>query len=363
MSTHSHSWKVLVLAVAVALVPSARIAHADTPPPITPPPPPSPPAHSVVAHVAPHVAAAGQPLELVAMIDTPLAEAVAVRYRAIGATAWQDAPFERSSAGGFFATLPPLRAPGIEYYIHGVDAAGAEVVHFASAEAPHQVRVDPTLVDQLEAQSRARTADLDDEVSADVYGHNFGNRYGHTDRFLRGEVVYNHRLRREIDEVGFGFGSIGGKTPDSGDPTAVSVGHGERYGFGQVRFRIGTSVFLDSRVSLGVSDQGFTEGVRGQLTLGKPWRSCVQLGGEYLGDLGPTAWMRLQWDTTPPLLMGASIVRTDLPNATLARVGLYIAYDVQYRLTARYALRAQVSYGPRDGSAHWGGGAGASVAF
>ncbi len=83
------------------------------------------------------------------MIDAPFAETLTARWRAIGETDWHDVPFERSSAGGWFASLPPAAAPGLEYYIRGIDANGAEVAHFASAAAPHVVRVDPSLFDRL----------------------------------------------------------------------------------------------------------------------------------------------------------------------------------------------------------------------
>jgi hypothetical protein len=44
-------------------------------------------------------------------------------------------------------------------------------------------------------------------------------------------------------------------------------------------------------------------------------------------------------------------------------IGLYVAYDVAYRLTERVTVRGQVSFGPRDGVAHPGGGLGTAVAF
>jgi len=154
-----------------------------------------------------------------------------------------------------------------------------------------------------------------------------------------------------------------GTTPVMSAPGGDVAQHGLRYGFGQVRLRVHSSVFLDGRVGLGVSYAGFEQGIRGAITFGKPWRSSVQVGAEYLGDLGPTAWVRLQWDTAPPFLMGASVVRTDLPGALVSRAGLYIAYDIAYRLAERLTLKAQVSYGSRDGAAHFGGGLGTAVAF
>jgi hypothetical protein len=166
-----------------------------------------------------------------------------------------------------------------------------------------------------------------------------------------------------IHEIGFGFGTISGHTPMTADPDANAVFKGERYGFGQIRVRVHPSVFLDGRVGLGASQDGFAGNVRGQVSFGKPWRSAVQLGAEYFGDLGPSAWVRLQWDTAPPLLMGASVVRTDLPGAVLSRFGVYLAYDVAYRVSERVSIKGQVSYGPRDGSAHFGGGLGTALAF
>ena len=323
----------------------------------------APAAHSLVAHVAPATSAIGEPIEIEAMIDAPFAENLSVRWRAIGEPAWHDARLERSSAGGWFASLPGARPPGVEYYIRGTDASGAEVEHFASAAAPHVVHVDPSLSDRLEALDRTRLDNLDNEVSLDVVGHDFGNRYDLADHFVRSELVYTHRFLRLLDEVGFGFGSITGTTPVMSAPGADVAQHDLRYGFGQIRLRVDPSIFVDARVGLGVSYAGFEQNIRGAITFGKPWRSCVQVGAEYLGDLGPSAWVRLQWDTAPPFLMGASVVRTDLPGALVARDGLYIAYDITYRIANRVTLKGQVSYGSRDGAAHFGGGFGTAVAF
>lgn len=331
------------------------VADADEAPPRA--------AHAVVVHVAPSMAEIGVPIELEAAIDAPFVELLTVRWRGLGEATWHDAAFARSSAGGWFASLPPPRPPGLEYFIRGTDEAGAEIDHFASERAPHVVHVDPSPIDRLEALDRARLADLDNEVALDVVGQNFGNRYGLADRFIRGELIYTHRVLRVLDEVGFGFGSIGGTTPVMSAPDADVAVHALRYGFGQVRLRVLPSLFIDGRVGLGVSDQGFEENVRAAVTFGKPWRSSVQIGAEYLGDLGPSAWVRLQWDTAPPLLMGASVVRTDLPGAVLDRIGLYLAYDVAYRITPRLSVKGQISYGARDGVGNLGGGLGTAVSF
>lgn len=333
------------------LLAAAGAAHADDA------------ARSVVVHVAPITTQPGKPIEIEAMIDAPFAEQLSVRWRPIGETPWQDAPFERSSAGGWFASLPTPDVRGVEYYIRGKDAGGSEIDHFASAATPHVVRVDPTLFDRLEDLDIERLQGRRHAIAVDVIAHDFGNRYDVPDKFIRTEATYSYKLLRQLHEITFGFGSITGRTPMNENPDATHVLKGMRYGFGELRMRFHPSVFVDGRLGLGVSHQDFAGSGRGQITFGKPWRSCVQLGGEYIGDLKGTAWVRLQWDTAPPLLMGASVVRTDLPGVQIDVAGLYLAYDVQYRIEDRFTLKAQLSYGARDGSAHFGGGLGTAVAF
>lgn len=322
-----------------------------------------PPPHAIVVHVPPLATVPGKPIALEAMIDAPYTEKLLVHWRPVGEVTWHEATFERSSTGGWFASLPPADERGVEYFIRGTDAAGQNVDHFASDQAPHVVRVDPSLWDRLEDVDVARVAGRRNEVALDVIGHDFGNRYGNRDRFIRSELVYSYKLLRQIHEIGFGFGSITGFTPETEDPMSGDVLRAMRYGFGQVRLRAQPSVFVDARLGLGISQSEFEPSIRGSLTFGKPWRSCVQVGGEEIGGIGPSAWVRLQWDTAPPLLMGASVVRTDLPGALIDVAGLYIAYDVQYEVAQRFAVRGQISYGARDGASHVGGGIGTSVQF
>lgn len=318
---------------------------------------------ALVVHVPPLVTMPDAPIELEAMLDAPIATTLAARWRRSGAREWTEVPFERSSAGGWFASLPSGPS-GVEYYLVSKPAiGGTEVAHFASAESPHVVRVDPTLGDRLEARDDARYRGRRNRISADVVGHNFGNRYDLDDRFVRGEVAFTHRLLRMLHHISFGFGSVSGTTPLMSEPGGATDGKALRYGFGEIRVRAHPSVYVDARASLGVSDGGFDQGVRGQVTFGKPWRSSLAVGGEYLGDVGSSAWVRLQWDTAPPFLMGASIVRTDLPGATIDSAGLFLGYDVAYTIAERFTVKAQLSYGSRDGAANFGGGLGTALDF
>lgn len=337
---------------------------AAVPAPVAAPLPAPAPARATVLHVPVAEATPGEPIEIVAAIDGAWAEPTLVaRYRS-GGRDWREAAFEQSSAGGWFATIPAtaITPPLAEYYIVG-RGPGGEVPHFASAAAPQPIRIEPSLVDRLQALDEARLGGRTESVSLDVDGHDFGNRYGNTDAFARAELRWTHRVSRTLHSVGFGFGSIWGRTPSQDGLAAeeqVALG---RYGSAELRVRAGTSVFLDGKLVLGVSDEGFLRGVGGAITFGKPWRSNLAFAAEMLDDLGPTASVRLQWDTAPPLLMGASIVRTDLPDAQLSANGLYVKYDLAYKVDGWFTVRGAVSYGSRDGAGKLGGGLGMQADF
>lgn len=356
-----HTFVAALIIYSVAPV-RAQPGAAPTPPKEVAAAEPAP--RSLVVHVAPVSTPPGREVELEAMIDAPFAEALVASWRPIGAQDWVDVMFERSSAGGWFATLPAPRPPGLEYFIRGKDTNGVDIAHFASADHPHVVRVDPVEIDRLEEIDLDRLGGHRNSISAEAVGHDFGNRYNFKDRYVRGEITYTYHVLRYLHHIAFGFGVIEGRTPVYSDVNDdLDVRRAMRYGFGEIRVRPHRSVFLDLRIDLGVSHDGFDQGARGVITFGKPWRSNVSVGGEIIGDMGGTGWVRLQWDTAPPLLMGASIVRTDLPGVSIDPNGLFIAYDVSYRMQNLFTLKGQVSYGARDGAAHFGGGLGTAIDF
>jgi hypothetical protein len=355
MRTTRHTLIALAL-VAAPAVAAAQPGGAPTLPPGE--------AHATLLHVPVATATAGEVIELDAVVDAAWAEPLLVaRYRGAGATAWEEVAFRHSSTGGWFATIPgtAVGAPGTEYYLVGRGPAG-ERVHFASAQAPHLVRVEPDERDRLAAIDAVRTAGRTETVRLDIDTHDFGNRFGNDDRFLRGELAWTHRVSRTLYAIGFGYGFIEGKTPRP-DMNLASAHHAARYGAADVRLRLHRSIYADARLVLGVSHAGFMRGVAGTVTFGKPWRSNLAFSGEALDDLGPTVAVRLQWDTVPAMLMGAAIVRTELPGALISSSGLYLKYDVTYQLEHGVAVRGAISYGSRDGAGNFGGGLGVQSSF
>lgn len=319
-------------------------------------------------HVPPPEAPEDQDLALVAVIDDAWREpALEVHYRALAtgpAGGWRVAPFERSSAGGYYATLPAdvVRPPGLEYYVAG---------HFASLERPHRVRVEPEDFLRWTGAERVRLGGKISRVSLTLEAQDFGSYHrprsaelGEAtleDRHVRGEVAWTHRLVSTLYAFSLGYGFLEGTTTSERNPAALELTRQARYGFGGVRLRLAPWIWVDGRAVMGFSHDGFITGAGGALTLGRPWLACVTLGAEAIQDLGPKAWLRLQWDTVAPLIMGATISVTEVPDAGQDG-GNAVAFDVTVPVTDGISVTGVISYAARD---HYQGGPGVgfSTAF
>jgi hypothetical protein len=310
---------------------------------------------TIVHHVPPAEADEGQTLRLAAVVENAWAEkSLVVRFRPARAAAdarWQEALFERSSTGLYYAAIPAaaLARPGVAYYVVGVTSDGREVPHFASAASPHEVRVEPAAaVRWIEAERRRLAGRVDrfrlisDLVS---FGDDLG---GEQDWFVRSEVDWTHRLVTRLYSITLGFGFIEGRTASVRDEAMPRYEErGARYGFGELRLRASEILWIDAGVLLGFSHGGFAPGARGRLIIGRDWRTSVQLGAEYITDVGGTFWVQLQWDTVPPFLMWARVTSTELPGSALEG-GAQLSLHADYPVTERFTIGATLSANARE---------------
>ncbi len=365
MGTSTTRWALLAFLSAAGHGFGADVAWAQTSPARTPSSP-SALARARVLHLPSGEARANAPLSIKVSAAAAWREAeLLVCYRAIGGPpAYTEVPLARSSTEGHFAEIPAaaVHEPGIEYYIVGRLADGGEILHFASADAPHRVPVTPSVDDRWVVVERERLGGRVSSVSLWIQQMSFHNRSDLTDRYRRGEVTWDHRLLGHVYAISIGYGYIEGKTPITLDDSLVSRSHGARYGYGGATLRLLPWLWVDSRLVLGVGRDGLIVGGRGIATFGQPWGPSVDVGFEHIDEMGPSAWLRLQWDSVPGFLMGAAVVRTDLPGAELTDGGALV-YDVRYQLSARVSAMALVSLGVRQGPVRIGGGVGASFAF
>ncbi len=297
---------------------------------------------ATVLHRPPSEAADAEPLRIVAVIENDWIEnGIVLSYRSLGSDAYQQTPFKRSSAGGHYAMIPgtAVRRPGIEYFIGG--ATG----HFASADNPHVVRVvRPADSAWIEAELH-RLDGRRYSVGFDSHYQSFGSDNGQ-DSYVRAELDWSYRLVTQLYSISLGFGFLEGDTPASTEDDAMSLRRGYRYGYGGVRIRARESVWLDARTSLGFGDDGFSPGASAQLIVGDDWRTCVKLGAEYSTALSHRAWVTLQWDTVPGVLMSATATTTDQPKSRFDS-GSYLIYEVMLPITKRLSVTGKLSYGGR----------------
>lgn len=303
------------------------------------------PERAVMRHVPPVEAKADQDLKILAVIENAwVEEGLLAHYRVVGSGDYESVDFERSSAGGYFAMIPAsaVGRQGVEYYITG---RKINTLHFASAENPQRIRVEPATQDRWIEVERARLGDYRYAVDASLQLYNFGSSHGR-DRFVQGHVDWSHLLVEDLYAIHLGFAFIQGATPTGSQDDAVSSKARVRYGYGGVRWRVRDKLWVDAKAMLGFGQGGFAAGIGGALTLGNDWRTAVTVGAEAMTELSYKAFLRLQWDTVPFVLMSAEVATTNQPDAQIDS-GSYVEYKVRYPLSQAMELAGTVNFAAR----------------
>ena len=315
------------------------------------------PAAAVVRRVPPIEAVTGRDLRLVAVIDNDWIEGgLVARYRPLGTDVYGVAPFRRSSVGGYYATIPSeiIARPGLEYFI---SAANGDTTHFANAGAPHLVRVTRPSDSAWREAELHRLGGRRYSAKLDVHYQSFGSSSG-TDQYIKSEIDWSYRPITTLYSFSLGFGFLEGDTPADATEDAANLQRGYRYGYGGVRLRLRDAVWLDARASLGFGDNGFSPGGGGQVILGDDWRTCVKFGFDASSALSYHAWITLQWDTVPGVLMSATAATTNQPRSEIDS-GSYVLFQVAKPINDRFAITGKLSYGGRGNRP---GGPGAGIA-
>jgi hypothetical protein len=279
---------------------------------------------------------------------------VVVHFRAGGAReaapAYTDAEPTRTPEGGFVFQLSGARVapPGVEYF---VTADGADV--FASASDPYFVTVVSTDESRLARSALRAHEGLRSLARVAFESVDFGS-----DSYYRLEGDYAYSLYRAIYTI-----RIGGGLLRSSGAGGDKVAPGLDYGYAEIRWRVGESVFVDTRGLLGADSQGFQPGAAAALLLGKPEGVYVALGGQVIGRAGDSGYLELRWDTVPAVPMKARVEVSNLP-ASERPVGVRMVFDASHELGDGVTVLGEVGYQARD--SHLGGptlGAAVSYAF
>jgi hypothetical protein len=166
--------------------------------------------------------------------------------------------------------------------------------------------------------------------------------------YLRATASYAHHFLTALETIEVGVGVTRAMVDGPNDP-------GVDYGRADLTLRLHSRLRLRLALALGFSETGFTLGGGGYALFGSPFRTQVELGGEYLADVGYVAKVRLGFNTLPRFPLGATIEVTNFPldgdaNVRLLLDGAYrFAPDTYVKLTVGYrgqqATRGGVSVG------------------
>lgn len=297
--------------------------------------------------------------------------------------------FRRANASEFVAIIPgdEVQPPGVEYYI-GSGAPGAERLHYAAPDKPHEIVV---LGETDYTRERDRLARHNGHRSEfGLYGEftGFGPRgvnilddratletRAGTDWYWASHLEYTYRFLSRLYAINFGVAVVRGHqdtvvidgVEQRVNPVPGLSGGDEpgmNYGWGGVTAELHEIFSLDGRILLGASAVGFAAGAGGTMRIGEIGGTRLELGGEVFQDIGNVGFMFFHWATIPRVPMALGIDITTRPNPH-GPAGSRVIYDIGYEFTDSIRVTGRVGSVIRTSgtAAGWMGGLQSTYAF
>lgn len=324
---------------------------------------PLPPVH----HVPPATAPADTALELIADAPATIAKLTA-HVRVLGERTFATIELVRRTDATWVAVVPAtvVTAAGLEYYL----AAGDDPV-FASAQLPHEVRV------ELSATAQRAGRDLARAQRRRYRMHSAGEYVSYGTRTIDGTRLADHYYRFDADfgyrllaypleEIRFGVTRLIGETAAemcSGAPPCTEAAGFRAGGWIELGLGLVEGVRFDGRIMVAANQQSVALGGRGELRAGILDGSHVAAGVEHMAEVGTSGYFRLGWGTVPRLPMAATVEVTNLPASTRP-LGVRLYYDLARQLTGAVRVGARVGYAARShAAAGFTGGANLTIDF
>jgi len=288
----------------------------------------------------------GEPFAVaVATMQGPPPRAAMLNWRAKGAPTYKTVHLTPDGEGYFRGRVPPegAVAPGLDYYVELVDAAGDTQLAAGSADRPIPVgiRIAPGQ-EPVETRDRSRVRLRDEFVDF--------NRFAGNDTYnlLEGDFLY--RVYGFVHAVRVGFGTYNGYgTPkahlDDGTREFTRL-IGYTYGFSELELRLHESVAILIKASAGVTRDGLKGGIEGRLRLGSETETSLVIGGATTADIGQRGNIELAWNAVRGWPMSAEVIVTNEPIGE--DLGVRLLYTVGRQITPWLDLQARVGYQLRD---------------
>ena len=282
-----------------------------------------------IDHHSPTRALPGERLPLVLVLSDPGAiESAWLHYRPVAAPTFERALLTRDGELYLRGEIPgdAVVAPGVEYFVEAVDAAGEARV----AVAPTTVDVEPVgLSERFEPKRRRTRLSL---VATYLDFATFDRRPGdHTDRLTQLEADVTYRLDGHVAGLSAGIGILDGEggfvDPQPGVPPPHT---GYQYGYAETELALSPRLGVAGRLIAGVDQTQLQLGVEGRLRIGDAEGTSLHLTASQIASVGYLTQVRFQVDPFGSVPVGLSVGVTDRPAQG----------DVAVRLGADIGLRA-----------------------
>ncbi len=302
-----------------------------------------------VQHAPINEAIAGEPTVLRFVVRAPDAGRIAVRCTRSNEQARVIQRFAQLAGDDYRVELPAacVALPALRYYAVLISADGSEQPLFASAAAPHRVRV--TYGSERESELRRLRARgwQRSTVRLAAEGVDFGTRKTAAgtdlpDRYYRLEAGYAYAFYERIEDISLTLVRVRGQGGNTVGDTSELLDPGIDFGRANVTLFAFDFLRLRSALLLGASQQGFEWGGSGEIVLGDPLAEHMLIGVESLTTLGSTGYVSLGFNASRAIPMAARVELTDFPLGSDAAVRLL--YEIGYRFTPMTELVVRAGY-------------------
>ncbi len=247
------------------------------------------------------------PVTLVAEIEG--ASGAVLHARAPTEVSYTSVPMKLVGPNYYSGTLPPERsaAPGVDYFVEAVTAAGEPVALVGSAEKPERLNV----VDAPRPEAPPGHDSIA-SIATDFANWNLGNN---NDVVLQTEGYVGMRFADKglrATRTGFGvYRGRGGSLEELDSQGLDGRNVGLTYGYLEGEYGVSHFTGLVARVLVGLERDGLTAGFLGFVRLGNDRETNLLLGAEVLGTIGIRGITQLELATFPrfPILL-----RTEVTN-------------------------------------------------
>lgn len=331
----------------------AALAVAARPPerPVAPPPP-------VISESAPAEARGRVPLAIALELDARFRGGV-LHYRERGARTYRSVPMRAQGPRYFGAAIPAaaVTAPGVDYFVEGVDERGVATPLVGDASSPRAVAVGPDTAREA-ALGAPKERSFSVSLLTDYASFNLKKD---NDTLFQTEGSFTLRLRDVgLRAVRSGAGVYRGKggTLEELDQKGLAPRDvGLTYGHLEAEVAFAESYSVIGRAIVGLREPGIGVGAQGFFRVGSDRRTNLLVGGELLGGIGLRGIAQLEWRTIPrvPIVLrtevtnqpaGVSSSASDRPlvAAGQSEVGARTIGQVGYEITRGLVASARVSY-------------------